>query len=261
MLGESRRLWHTTPKMVERKRYILPLAMLAPYIGTTALLGAGAGAATSGTGEWWNPGTWFGGGKGGDKGIGGFNYFTSPEYKKLADLLYGISEKGYPEIAQQGQQNYADYMSGAREIYETKRNPYGGGLADTPEFSQLAQGARGVASDVATQNINARMNALRMLTGITSPGVTTYEQPTDPLQELLSGGLQLGSSLAGSYLGSQWQGQNQIKTLQAMKDMGMFGGGGGRGGGLMGYDPYGGFFNNNYGNDMLSRLGNMGEGY
>lgn len=46
MLNESgRRLWHYNTTKVERKRGILPLAALAPYIGTTALLGGGAALA------------------------------------------------------------------------------------------------------------------------------------------------------------------------------------------------------------------------
>lgn len=151
-----------------------------------------------------------------------FSEYLSPEYLKLRDMLYGVANQGYPELATQGQEYYQNtLMPQIREQYETKRNPWNKGFADTPEAYQFAQAGRGVATDVAQQNIQARMNALNMLRGITPSPMTTYEQPYEPLQDLLSGGLGLGSNLLGSYLGTQWQGQANkdfLKELAQYKD-------------------------------------------
>ena len=160
-----------------------------------------------------------------------FDTYTSPDYTKLRDLLYNVSSRGFPEIQNLATQGFREeIMPGIRELYEGRRNL---GIGSTPEISALGQAGRGLERDVAGQNIQARLNALNMLQGITPRPMTTYQAPYEPLQDLLSGGLGLGANLASSYFGSKMQ-------SQALKDV--FGSGGFMGGGNVKGKDYGKFY-------------------
>ncbi len=165
----------------------------------------------------------------GKKGASYDTYTTppSPDYTALIGKLQGIGNVGFPEMEQWGQNYYnQQLMPNIRESYEAKRNPYGGSFADTPEFMQLAKGAQGVTSDVAQANLNARMQALQMLSGLVNKPqqMTTYQQAYNPVQDLLSGSLGLGSTLLGNYIGGNMQ-TNALKDVfgnSGISDMGNY---------------------------------------
>ncbi|MFH1230705.1 MAG: hypothetical protein V1709_04325 [Planctomycetota bacterium] len=158
------------------------------------------------------------------------------ERKQLMAQLGNVVNQGFPEMQQWGQNYYnQQLLPEIREQYETKRNPYGGGFADTPEAMQFAKGAQGVTSDVATANMNARMQAMQMLGSlIGQPQAYTQAQTQDTLlPALLTGGL----GLAGSMFGAN-------QSTKAMKDlMALYGIGGITGQGGSNQNPYESFYN------------------
>lgn len=158
------------------------------------------------------------------------------ERKQLMSQLGNVVNQGFPEMQQWGQNYYnQQLMPEIREQYETKRNPYGGGFADTPEAMQFAKGAQGVASDVAQANMNARMQAMQML-GQVIGQPQAYTQAQQPANTLLSSLLTGGLGLAGSMFGAN-------QSTKAMKDlMALYGIGGITGQGGSYQEPYANYF-------------------
>lgn len=129
---------------------------------------------------------------------------THPDYNRLRDTLYGVANSGYfDEYNRLGKQTWQDeLMPGVREAYEAKRNPYGGGLADTPEFANLSKESRNLTSDITNQSLQARMNALNMLANLTPRPTTVYTPGEEsPMAGILGGALGVGGSILGSMMG------------------------------------------------------------
>ncbi len=187
----NRRLWHTIPKVIERKRFIDPI--------TASLMGAGILAGVGGSTNWFGLG-----GKKKDKG-GQFNYYASPDYQKLRDLLYQREGQGYfnemkPAYTQMWNQQI---MPQILEQTRAKRNI---GYS-TPETTQLGAGWDTAMSDMYLKDLTARQNALQMLAQITGQPTTTYTPESAGLFEnLLSFGAPIASAGLSSYMqGNMWK--------------------------------------------------------
>jgi hypothetical protein len=206
----ERRLWHRVDNTVEIKRYFEPIT------ATTALAALAAAGGTAGVGA--GIASMFGLGKK-KKTQDQFSYYTSPDYIKLRDSLYGITNTGIPGSEAWGKNYYQnELMPQIREQYETKRNPYGGYLSDSQEYGNIAQAGRGVTSDIGKLNMQAKLDAYKMLSGITGGATTTFEQGTDPNADFLSALTGLGGNLTGSYLGGNMQSNALAKILSGMND-------------------------------------------
>jgi len=135
--------------------------------------------------------------KGGD-----YKTYTSPQWDQTYNQLRGLTyESLFPRYETMGKQMWQDeLMPGVREAYEAKRNPYGGGLADTPEFANLSKESRNLSTAAMGQAAQDYMNVQRMLSGMVGqPGVY---QETNPMQQLLMGGLSLGGNIFSNYMGA-----------------------------------------------------------
>ncbi|MFH1561848.1 MAG: hypothetical protein ABIF11_00305 [Nitrospirota bacterium] len=187
-------------KRVCNQKGILPLAIY-PMIGAgMAALGA-TGAATSGAKDWWNPGTWFGGGK--KKGAD-INYYD-PEAAKRQALYNQLSElllQEEPKIFERGKQFYQqELVPGIQEMYQAKR---GLGPGSTPEISALGRAGSDLSRQLAENAANLRLRAAQMQAGLLPEPLTTVEQPQASLfQNLLS----FAAPLASSYIGGGQQAQ------------------------------------------------------
>ena len=126
------------------------------------------------------------------------------QYAALKGLTY---ESLFPRYQTMGKQMWQDeLMPGVREAYEAKRNPYGGGLSDTPEFANLSKESRNLSSQAMQQAAGDYMGVQQLLTGMA--GKPQYEEPIyqyepNPWMELLKGGIGLGGSALSGYMGGK----------------------------------------------------------
>ncbi len=143
---------------------------------------------------------------GGKKEQGQFQQYNPADYLQLKDLLYGVQEKGYPEMMQESYWG-EPWRQTEQGIMEDLRAKRGLGVASTPEITQREFARSNLMSNLMGQNLNVRQNALNMLAGIT-PRPTTQYTPEGPsgLENLLSFGAPIASTALSGYL----QGQNPM---------------------------------------------------
>jgi hypothetical protein len=135
--------------------------------------------------------------------------------KAYLDQLSKVINTGFPETEQWANRMYSQQlMPQIREQYETKRNIYGGGFADTPEYSLFSQGAENIATEALRQRQAQQLAALQMYGGAIGEPVYQYtpEQPS-MWENLLSFAAPVASSALSSYIGANtWKNiLNKIK--------------------------------------------------
>lgn len=132
-------------------------------------------------------------------GLGGeeeqpFNYFDTPEYKRLQSLLYQGTQQGIPGLEQYGQERFQQLVPGIQEQYQAKRRL---GAGSTPEIAALGRAGAGVATDVTQMQAQAKQNYASLLAGVTPQPFAAFQQQGPGLLQNL---LNFGTPIAQSYL-------------------------------------------------------------